>query len=310
MKKSVLLIIIIAITNLTTCSSYAENNNGIRTIPTKKSAYNGVHLLANIVYAKTEVKPLHMHILLPKQKSRPRPLIVFIKGGGWGFHHPQKTFEFIPQLVMFAKNGYVVASIEHRTSHEGKFPTQLYDVKNAIRYLRAHATQYNINPNRIGVWGNSSGGHLAALLGTTGEIRELDGDGEYSNESSSVQAVVDWYGPTDMLQMSKYPADVDFDSPDSPESVLIGGALQENKDKVKRANPITYITKDDPPFLIMHGDKDRRVPYNQSVLLFEALKKANVEATMVKIKGAGHGGFSQPEILKTVQQFFDNHLKR
>jgi dipeptidyl aminopeptidase/acylaminoacyl peptidase len=160
------------------------------------------------------------------------------------------------------------------------------------------------------VWGNSSGGHLAALLGTTGGIQELEGNGEHLNESSSVQAVVDWYGPTDLLQMSKFPSDVDFDSPDSPESVLIGGALQENKEKVKSANPITYITKDDPPFLIMHGDKDRRVPYNQSVLLFEALRKSNVEATMFKIKGAGHGGFSQPYILSTVQQFFDTHLKR
>jgi acetyl esterase/lipase len=310
MKKTMLLLLIIALTNLITSSCYAQNNEDIQTIPTKKSAYNGVHLQANIVYAKTEIKPLHMHILLPKHKSKPRPLIVFIKGGGWGFHHPQKTFEFIPQLVAFAQNGYVVASIEHRTSHEGKFPTQLYDVKTAIRYLRAHASEYNINPNRVGVWGNSSGGHLAALLGTTGGVQDLEGNGEYMDESSTVQAVVDWYGPTDMLQMSKYPSDVDFDSPNSPESVLIGGALQENKEKVKRANPITYISKDDPPFLIMHGDKDRRVPYNQSVLLFEALKENKVEASMFKIKGAGHGGFSQPEILKRVQQFFDSHLKR
>jgi acetyl esterase/lipase len=309
MKKSVLLVFIIVLTNLITSFSFAENNVGIQTIQTKKSDYNGVHLKENIVYARTERKPLHLHILLPKQKSTPRPLIVFIKGGGWGFHHPQRTFEFIPQLVPFLKNGYVVASIEHRTSHEGKFPTQLFDVKSAIRYLRAHSTEYNIDKNRVGVWGNSSGGHLAALLGTTGGVEELEGNGKYLSESSKVQAVVDWYGPTDLLQMSKYPSDFDFDSPDSAESVLIGGALQENKDKVKRANPITYITSDDPPFLIMHGDKDRRVPFNQSVLLFDALKKANVEVTMYKIKGAGHGGFSQPEILKTVQQFFDTHLQ-
>lgn len=310
MKKIILLLLIISLTNVITSSPHAENNTGIQTILTNKSNYNAVYLQANIVYVNTEIKPLHMHILLPKQKSKPRPLIVFIKGGGWGFKHPQKTFEFIPQLVAFARNGYVVASVEHRTSHEGKFPTQLYDVKSAIRYLRAHAAEYNIDPKRVGVWGSSSGGHLAALLGTTGGIEELEGNGEYLNESSSVQAVVDWYGPTDLLQMSKFPSDVDFDSPDSPESLLIGGPLQENKDKVKRANPITYITKDAPPFLIMHGDKDRRVPYNQSVLLYNALKQANVEVTMYKIQGAGHGGFSQPAILKTVQRFFDSHLKR
>lgn len=310
MKKIILLLLIISLTNVITSSPHAENNTGIQTILTNKSNYNAVYLQANIVYVNTEIKPLHMHILLPKQKSKPRPLIVFIKGGGWGFKHPQKTFEFIPQLVAFARNGYVVASVEHRTSHEGKFPTQLYDVKSAIRYLRAHAAEYNIDPKRVGVWGSSSGGHLAALLGTTGGIEELEGNGGNLNESSSVQAVVDWYGPTDLLQMSKFPSDVDFDSPDSPESLLIGGPLQENKDKVKRANPITYITKDAPPFLIMHGDKDRRVPYNQSVLLYNALKQANVEVTMYKIQGAGHGGFSQPAILKTVQRFFDSHLKR
>ncbi|WP_318509537.1 prolyl oligopeptidase family serine peptidase [Bacillus sp. T3] len=102
---------------------------------------------------------------------------------------------------------------------------------------------------------------------------------------------------------------MDYDAPDSPESFLIGGPIQENLEKVQHANPITYITPDDPPFLIMHGDKDKRVPYHQSVLLFNALKKANVDVTMYKIRGAGHGGFSQPVILNTVRQFFDKHLK-
>lgn len=310
MRNSILLLIMICLINITiSSSSLAENNRDTQTIVANKSQFNGVHLQENIIYTKNSNPPLHMHLLLPKKTRYPRPLIVFIKGGSWGFHQPQKTFEFIPQLVSFAQNGYVVASIEHRTSHQGKFPAQLYDVKQAIRYLRAHSNEYHIDPLLIGVWGSSSGGHLAALLGTTGGVEELEGTGDDLDQSSTVQAVVDWYGPTDFLQMSKFPSEVDFDSPDSPESVLIGGALQENKEKVRAANPITYISHDDPPFLIMHGDKDRRVPYNQSVLLFEALKKAKIDATMVKIKGAGHGGFSQPEILQTVEQFFDYHLK-
>lgn len=222
---------------------------------------------------------------------------------------PQDTFAFMPQLTQFAKSGYVVASIEHRTSHEAKFPAQIQDVKAAIRYLKANAEKYNIDPNRVGVWGDSSGGHLAALAGTSGGIEEFEGK-DNLNQSSRVQAVVDWFGPTDFVQMNKFPSQIDHDAPDSPESMVIGGPIQENKEKVKNANPITYITPDDPPFLIMHGDKDPLVPYNQSVLLYDALKKSNHDVIMYKIKDAGHGtGFMQPHIIKTVQKFFDRHLK-
>jgi len=275
----------------------------------KVHQHNSVKLIPNIVYARLGNSPLHMHLLIPKHQRKPRPLILFIKGGGWGYKHPQLAFSFIPQLVRFAQKGYVVASVEHRTSHEAKFPAQLYDVKAAIRYLKAHAKQFNIDTKQVGVWGSSSGGHLAALIGTTGDVPQLEGREGNLSQSSRVQAVVDWYGPTDFLQMNKFPSSVDFDAPNSPESMLIGGPLHENKQKVKMANPMTYVTPNDPPFLIMHGDKDMRVPYNQSVLLYSALKKAAVKVMMYKIKGAGHGGFTQENILDTVLKFFDDQLK-
>lgn len=289
-----------------------ESQEGkIKTILVDREKENKVELLPDIEYTKVDNHPLKMNLLIPKKRSEPYPLIIFIKGSAWGKDHPQKTLQFIPQLVQFAKHGYVVASIQHRTSHQAKFPAQLYDVKAAVRYLKANATKFQIDPNRVGVWGTSSGAHLAALLGTTGGITQLEGKEGNLNQSSVVQAVVDWYGPTDFLQMSKYPAKVDFDAPDSPESLVIGGPLQENKQKVRAANPISYISSDDPPFLIMHGDKDMQVPFNQSVLLYNALKKSNVEAELYRIKGAGHGGgFSNPKILNTVQEFFDSHLSK
>ncbi|GGE30879.1 hypothetical protein GCM10011391_06890 [Pullulanibacillus camelliae] len=315
MKKVLILIVIILLCYIDpdwASSAKAKrhaNERGIHTISKKTNQENKVELLPNIVYAKAGSTFLKMHLLVPKQSTIPHPLIIFIKGGGWGDKHPQRVLRFIPQLVRFAQSGYVVASIEHRTSHMAQFPAQLYDVKAAIRYLKAHADQFNIDAKKVGVWGSSSGGHLAALIGTSGDVPQLEGEEGDLRQSSRVQAVVDWYGPTDFLQMSKFPSKVDFDGPDSPESKLIGGPIQENKDKVKLANPITYITSNDPPFLIMHGDKDMRVPYNQSVLLYTALKKAKVQVAMYKIKGAGHGGFTQPEIMDTVLQFFDNHLK-
>ncbi|WP_237389642.1 alpha/beta hydrolase [Bacillus sp. USDA818B3_A] len=306
-----LAVLVICITIWNKAAAEMEDKRlGIKTISINETKENDVQFKPNIVYSKPGNKALNMHLLIPKNAPSPRPLIIYIKGGGWGRNHPQKTFIFIPQLVQFAKSGYVVASVEHRTSHEAKFPAQLYDIKAAIRYLKEHAEQYGIDSERVGVWGSSSGGHLAALVGTTGGVEQLEGQSGKLSEDSSVQAVVDWYGPTDFLQMSKYPASIDFDAPDSPESMLIGGPIQENEEKVKKANPITYITPDDPPFLIMHGDRDRRVPYNQSVLLYSALKKAHVEASMYKIQGAGHGGFARPVILNTVQAFFDDHLKK
>ncbi|WP_318503855.1 alpha/beta hydrolase [Bacillus sp. T3] len=189
-------------------TAFADNkqkDRGIKTIVSKSFQDQNVDLLPNIVYSETANKSLKLHLLIPKHLDENLPLIIFIKGGGWGMHHPQKTFRFIPQLVPFAKNGYVVASVEHRTSHDAKFPAQLHDIKAAVRYLKENAARYHIDPARVGVWGSSSGGHLAALLGTSGSVEHLEGNEGTRNTSSSVQAVVDWYGPTDFSQMSKFP---------------------------------------------------------------------------------------------------------
>lgn len=205
----------------------------------------------------------------------------------------------------FTTRGYAVVSINYRLSQHAVFPAQIEDCKAAIRWLRANATKYRLDPDHIGVWGASAGGHLVAMLGTTGGVKELEGSGGNLDQSSRVQCVVDWFGPTDLLTMGG-----SHDNPDSPEARLIGGPVGDNKEKARKASPITYIGRDAAPFLIMHGDQDNTVPTGQSEELVEALKKAGVEVNLVLVKGNGHGGpgFNSPENHKLIEEFFDRHL--
>jgi acetyl esterase/lipase len=209
--------------------------------------------------------------------------------------------------------GFAVVDVGYRLSGEAIFPAQIQDCKAAVRWIRANAKKYSLNPDRIGAWGSSAGGHLVALLGTAGDVKEFD-TAENAEYSSRVQAVCDWFGPTDFLRMNDFPGGMDHNAPNSPESLVIGGAIQENKEKVAKANPITYITGNEPPFLIMHGDKDGTVIYNQSELLYDALVKAGTDVTLYCVKGGGHGfgGATDdtPEgIFKMAADFFEKHLK-
>lgn len=228
------------------------------------------------------------------------PLIVWIHGGGW----TEGSKENPPGLGLL-RHGFALASLNYRLSQEAVFPAQLIDCKAAIRWLRTHAPDNGINPNRIGVWGASAGGHLAALLGTTGDVKEFD-RGENRGVSSRVQAVCDWFGPTD------FSSDLTQDQASSLEARLIGGPIAQNLEKAQRANPIRYISKDDPPFLIMHGDKDPVVPLKQSQLLADALQKAGVRVSFHVVAGGGHGGpeFRKREVVDRLFVFFVENLKR
>ena len=245
-----------------------------------------------------------LDLYLPGDAQRP-PLIVMIHGGA--FRMGSKEGE---NPVPFLAEGYAVASINYRLSGHAIFPAQIEDCKAAVRWLRAHAAQYGFDPGRFGVIGSSAGGHLAAMLGTAGSTTEFD-VGAYLNASSRVQAVVDRFGPTDFLQMDAHrlPAGQVHNTPDSPESQLVGGNLQDNPEKVRRASPITYVTRDAPPFLIIHGDNDPLVPHHQSELLAAALKKAGVPVTFYTVKGGGHGGFTDPNVDRMTREFFATHLK-
>lgn len=247
--------------------------------------------------------------LYSQPEDRPLPLVVWVHGGAWRMgdnKHP-------PAVPLLTDHGFVVASITYRLSQEALFPAQIQDCKAAVRWLRAHAQEYNLDPDKFGAWGASAGGHLVALLGLAVDVPTFE-DGEHLDQSSQVQAVCDWYGPTDFLQMDSHALDSSpfpHDAADSPESQLVGGPIQENRDKVAEANPITYRTKGHPPFLIMHGDQDPLVPFHQSQLLDEALTAAEVAVTFTPVVGAGHGGegFGKPVVLQQVVDFFTYHLK-
>ncbi|MBE9166065.1 alpha/beta hydrolase [Pleurocapsales cyanobacterium LEGE 06147] len=264
--------------------------------------------LREIEYGRGGERILKIDILhrrnLPEEAM---PVLVWIHGGGWCQGRKE---EGIKWLIPFANRGYFCASIEYRLSQEAHFPAQIEDCKCAIRFLGAHAKKFHLKEECIGVWGISAGGHLAALLGTTSHVKKLEGQGGWHQFSSRVRAVCDWFGPTDFLRMNDFPSKIDHDAADSPEGMPIGGAIQENQEKAARANPITYLTGEASPFPIVHADNDRLVPFNQSQLLYEALKQAGVEVTLEMVKGGGHGEkFNASIVLKKVEKFFNKHLQ-
>jgi acetyl esterase/lipase len=245
-----------------------------------------------------------LDLFLPEKGQKPLPLLIWIHGGAW----MSGSKDDPSPALRFTADGYAVAQVGYRLSQEAKFPAQIHDCKAAVRWLRANAQKYNLDPNRFAAWGGSAGGHLVTLLGTSGGVAGLEGHVNDLKESSRVQAVVDWFGPTDFLQIGNAESDLQHNAPDSPESKLIGRAVLENKDKAAKASPISYVSKEAPPFLIMHGDRDRTVPFNQSELLYAALKKAGVDVTFVPMKGAGHG-FGGPGAIGPVRDFLTRCFK-
>jgi acetyl esterase/lipase len=264
----------------------------------------GARIVKDQAYVPGGHERQKLDLYLPAD-GRDWPLIVWIHGGAWRGENKER-----PPAVRFLRDGYAVASINYRLSQHATFPAQIEDCKASIRWLRAHADEYGYDANRIGVWGASAGGHLVALLGTAGDVKEFD-VGEHLDVSSRVRVVVDFFGPTDFLQMNEQAGAggrMDHDAADSPESRLIGGPIQEHEGKVARANPITYVSADDPPFLIMHGEDDFTVAIGQSELLHEALEEAGVSSTFECIPDTGHG-FGGPGIDRSVLAFLDRHLK-
>ena len=233
------------------------------------------------------------------------PLIIWVHGGAFmmGSKDDDVPLDYLAE-------GYAIASINYRLSQQALFPAQIEDCKAAVRWLRARAKKFNLDSERFGAWGASAGGHLVAMLGVTGQVTEFE-TGENLAVSSRVQAVVDYFGPTDFIQMDDHrlPDGQVHNLPDSPESLLVGGPIQEMKDRAAKANPITYVTKNAPPFLIIHGDHDPLVPHHQSELLAVALKKAGVSVSFYTVQGGGHGRFTDPKVSELTKEFFATYLK-
>ncbi|MGA3169944.1 MAG: alpha/beta hydrolase [Chthoniobacteraceae bacterium] len=261
-------------------------------------------VLLNIPYVPNGSPGQRLDLYLPAQPGPPSPLVVWIHGGAWR----AGSKDVCPARIL-VPFGYAAASIEYRFSQEAVFPAQIEDCKAAIRWLRAHAAEYNIDPARIGVWGASAGGHLVAMLGVTGNIRDFD-VGANLNESSAVQCVVDYFGPVDFLHYGP-PGKVNLDGLDSAVDELLGGPVAADQARARRASPVYYVTGHEPPFLILQGDRDPLVPYQQSQELEAVLLKAGDQATLKMIPGAGHGGpgFNTPQIWSLVGVFTNRWLR-
>lgn len=262
----------------------------------------------DIAYVTDGHERQQLDLYLPKETGdQALPLVIWIHGGGW-----RNGNRFPCPALFLTQHGYAVASLGYRLSDAATFPAQIHDCKSAIRYLRSKAKEFNIDPKRFGVWGSSAGGHLVALVGTSGNASELEGDLGVTGVSSGVQAVCDYFGPTDLLKMDAQSGPnsrIDHDADDSPESKLLGGPLQDQIEPARRANPITYVDRDDPPFFIVHGDADPLVPHQQSEMLHVALESAKVSTQLVIVPGGGHGPFRDEDQLQAVQAFFDRVLK-
>jgi acetyl esterase/lipase len=247
-----------------------------------------VDIIDGLEYGRVNDRPLLATLYRPANADRQAtPAMVWIHGGAWMGGSRDDDTAYCRRI---AESGMTCLAISYRLSGEAIFPAAIEDCKCAVRYLRAHADQFNLRAEAIGAWGPSAGGHLAVLLGTSAGAAALEGNGGWPEQSSAVQVVGDWYGPTDFLQMSAYPSDMDHDAADSPESRFIGGAVQHQPEAVQRANPISYISANTPPIYIAHGTADPLVPFNQSQLLYDALVAAGIDVTFDVMNGAGHGG--------------------
>lgn len=278
-------------------------------------------LLSGITFAQVpywfpfyEQKDLKMDIILPFRRTdeKPRPLLLWVCGGAW---ITMDRSAHIPWLSHIARRGFTVASVEYRLSNSAHFPAQLEDIKKAVRYLRAHATAYGIDPDRIAVGGESAGAYLAAMAGASNGRKEYD-KGEYLEQSGDVQAVIDYYGPACFTLeppcASAAESQVTAAAPESlsPAHMLLGYDPMKHPDKAALSAPLSLITPSAPPFFIAHGTEDHIVPIINSELLYAELEKNNVPAEFYAIRNAGHADmqFYQEEMAEKIADFLLCHL--
>ena len=273
----------------------------------------GIKMEKDIAYIPNGDEAQKLDLYLPeKAADKPLPLIVHIHGGGW-----MGGSKFPCPVAGMVLSGYAVASVEYRFSQKAIFPAQIQDCQAAIRWLRAHAKEYNLDTEHVGVVGGSAGGHLSSLVGTSGGKNAFPKIGGNEEQSDRVQAVCDIFGPSDFSTVVKQAADdknvrniFQFNTPKDPYSSLIGTKL-DDKTKADAVSPVHYVSQDNPPFVILHGTHDTLVPYAQSEEFATALKEKGVQVWLQKLPGSGHGGpsFGKPAVIQLMQNFFDKFLK-
>lgn len=290
-------------------------------VPVEEQKYKLLHGIPYSTVSKHGA-PLTLNILMPDNRPPAGaplpeempllqedrfPLLVYLAGGGFRFTDKDS---WIPMLTWFCRKGYVVATVDYRCSDEAKFPAAVQDVKCALRFLRAHAAEYEIDPQRIALMGDSAGGYLSVMTAATNGAAQFE-TAEYAEYSSRVQCVCDWFGPVDFLALNDSCEDPveDHNASDSPESQFLGAPLPEIPELCRVASPLTHLGQDMAPTIIFHGTSDHAVGPKQSIALYDALKQAGIPADLYLIEGAAHVGpeFSQPEILARIHQFFEIH---
>jgi acetyl esterase/lipase len=283
-------------------------NSPLRLVPIVLLAHLTVasaapELIRNIDYVGAGNPRQTLDLIAPGAKpARKLPLVVFVHGGGWNSGNKSDGLPLI--RLISASGDYAAATINYRLSPEATWPAQIFDCKAAIRFLRGKADDYGLDPANIGIIGMSAGGHLVSMLGSSGGITSLEGNlGPFPKQSSKVQCVVNFFGPTDFLTMPGDPTQP------NPVSALLGGVGPDLREKARLASPVTWITKTAAPFLTAHGTRDPLVPYSQAEEIHAALRKAGVESHLIAMKGAGHG-FANNALNLRIRQFLDNHLRQ
>lgn len=267
-------------------------------------AFAAPTVLKDIEYSRPNGYPLLLDLYLPERaQDEGAPVVVWVHGGGWKNGSKEK-----PKAAWLAEEGYAVVSINYRLTDVAQWPAQIDDCREAVRWARRNASVFGFDLDRIGTWGSSAGGHLVALMGTLPYP-------ENESVSSRVQAVCDWFGPTELLTMP--PNNVgegrtEEDVANSNGAKLLGCTVKDCPELARQASAYDNVSKDDAPFLIMHGDEDPGVPIQQSIQFYERLRKMGVPVQYEVVEGAGHGGklFDTPEVKATVRAFFDQYLKR
>lgn len=277
----------------------------------KKNFPKGVVYTPDVVFKTVSGIQLKLDILSPANTNSKAPILISIHGGAW--LSGVRTQDFFYSASLFRKlleKGYAIVSIDYRLSQQAIFPAQIQDCNDAIDFIYKNASRYNLDQNRIGLIGGSAGGHLVALVATTVDhnIKEFYGSGK--KPDFKIKAVIDMFGVSDFIACRGNSGWVDHDAPNSAEAQLLGASPLQRPDLAKWASPVTYITKDTPPFLIFHGDKDPVVQYSQSIILQSYLNLAGVENKFITVPGAGHGGseFGAGIYEDEIISFLDKHL--
>ena len=257
----------------------------------------------NLEYANPDSQHLQLNLARPKAATRPLPAILCIHGGGFrgGTREGYDAF-----CIKLAQHGFVAATVSYRLAPKYQFPAAIYDVKAAVRWLRGNASKFQIDPARIGATGGSAGGHLAQFLGVTAGIKEFEGDEGNLDQSSSVNCVVNQYGPSDFTQSYGKSVDAAEVLP-----LFLGGDLASQRLRHIRASPLYWVTPSAAPTLLLHGTEDKYVAHEQAVWMHERLLACGVEVELLSLQGAGHGfkGADAEKAEKALIEFFDKHLK-